>query len=53
MIGTVVVMEPAQYQAWLAGGGPKARMAERGAGSSRIWPATAATSTAARAAGRH
>jgi len=31
MIGTVVVMEPAQYQAWLAGGGTEGTMAERGA----------------------
>jgi cytochrome c oxidase subunit 2 len=31
MIGTVVVMEPAQYQAWLAGGGSEGTMAERGA----------------------
>ena len=31
MIGTVVVMEPAQYQAWLAGGGAEGTMAERGA----------------------
>ena len=31
MIGTVIVMEPAQYQAWLAGGGTEGTMAERGA----------------------
>lgn len=31
MTGTVVVMEPAQYQAWLGGGGPEGTMAERGA----------------------
>ena len=31
MIGTVVVMEPAQYQTWLAGGGSEGTMAERGA----------------------
>ena len=31
MIGTVVVMEPAQYQAWLTGGGSEGTMAERGA----------------------
>lgn len=31
MIGTVVVMEPVQYQAWLAGGGSDGNMAERGA----------------------
>jgi cytochrome c oxidase subunit 2 len=31
MIGTVVVMEPAQYQTWLAGGGAEGTMAERGA----------------------
>jgi cytochrome c oxidase subunit 2 len=31
MIGTVVVMEPAQYQAWLAGGGSEGTMADRGA----------------------
>ena len=30
MIGTVVVMEPAQYQDWLAGGGSEGTMAERG-----------------------
>jgi cytochrome c oxidase subunit II len=31
MIGTVVVMEPQQYQDWLAGGGSEGTMAERGA----------------------
>ncbi len=31
MIGTVVVMEPPQYQEWLAGGGTEGTMAERGA----------------------
>jgi cytochrome c oxidase subunit 2 len=31
MIGSVVVMEPAQYQSWLAGGGSEGTMAERGA----------------------
>jgi cytochrome c oxidase subunit II len=31
MIGTVVVMEPPQYQAWLAGGGTEGTMADRGA----------------------
>jgi cytochrome c oxidase subunit 2 len=31
MVGTVVVMEPAQYQAWLSGGGSEGTMAERGA----------------------
>lgn len=31
MIGTVVVMEPQQYQDWLAGGGTEGTMAERGA----------------------
>jgi cytochrome c oxidase subunit 2 len=31
MIGTVVVMEPQQYQNWLAGGGAEGTMAERGA----------------------
>ena len=31
MIGTVVVMEPAQYQTWLAGGGSEGTMADRGA----------------------
>jgi len=31
MVGTVVVMEPAQYQSWLAGGGTEGTMAERGA----------------------
>jgi cytochrome c oxidase subunit 2 len=31
MIGTVVVMEPPQYQAWLAGGASEGTMAERGA----------------------
>jgi cytochrome c oxidase subunit II len=31
MTGTVVVMEPAQYQAWLGGGGSEGTMAERGA----------------------
>jgi len=30
MIGTVIVMEPAQYQEWLAGGGTEGTMAERG-----------------------
>jgi cytochrome c oxidase subunit 2 len=31
MIGSVIVMEPAQYQDWLAGGGSEGTMAERGA----------------------
>ena len=31
MIGTVTVMEPAQYQAWLQGGGEGGTLAERGA----------------------
>lgn len=31
MIGTVVVMEPQQYQDWLAGGSSEGTMAERGA----------------------
>ncbi|MCC6989441.1 MAG: cytochrome c oxidase subunit II [Acidobacteria bacterium] len=31
MIGTVIVMEPQQYQDWLAGGGSEGTMAERGA----------------------
>jgi cytochrome c oxidase subunit 2 len=31
MIGEVVVMEPQQYQEWLAGGGTEGTMAERGA----------------------
>jgi cytochrome c oxidase subunit II len=31
MIGQVVVMEPAQYQAWLSGGGATGSMAENGA----------------------
>ncbi len=31
MIGTVTVMEPAQYQAWLQGGGMEGTLAERGA----------------------
>jgi cytochrome c oxidase subunit 2 len=31
MIGEVVVMEPAQYQGWLTGGGAEGTMAERGA----------------------
>ena len=31
MIGTVIVMEPQQYQDWLAGGGTEGTMAERGA----------------------
>ena len=31
MIGEVIVMEPQQYQAWLAGGGSEGTMAERGA----------------------
>ena len=31
MIGEVIVMEPQQYQAWLAGGGTEGTMAERGA----------------------
>lgn len=30
MIGSVVVMEPAEYQAWLAGGGTEGTLAERG-----------------------
>ena len=30
MIGSVVVMEPAAYQAWLAGGGVEGTLAERG-----------------------
>jgi cytochrome c oxidase subunit 2 len=30
MIGSVVVMEPAAYQAWLAGGGTEGTLAERG-----------------------
>ena len=30
MIGTVIVMEPTQYQEWLAGGGTEGTMAERG-----------------------
>jgi hypothetical protein len=51
MIGKVVVMEPAEYQAWLAGG-VEGTLAERGGGCSRTWRATPATSTPARAAGR-
>jgi len=31
MVGQIVVMEPAQYQAWLAGGTPGAPLAETGA----------------------
>ena len=31
MIGSVIVMEPQQYQDWLAGGGTEGTMAERGA----------------------
>lgn len=31
MIGTVVVMEPAEYQEWLAGGATEGTLAERGA----------------------
>lgn len=31
MIGTVVVMEPAQYQAWLAGGNLEGTLSQRGA----------------------
>jgi cytochrome c oxidase subunit 2 len=31
MIGEVIVMEPAQYQAWLAGGGLEGTLAQRGA----------------------
>jgi cytochrome c oxidase subunit II len=31
MIGTVVVMEPAQYQAWLSGGAGEGTLAEQGA----------------------
>ena len=31
MIGTVIVMEPADYQAWLAGGGMEGSLAQRGA----------------------
>ena len=31
MIGTVMVMEPAQYQAWLPGGGTEGTLAQRGA----------------------
>lgn len=31
MIGTVTVMEPAQYQAWLQGGGMEGTLAQRGA----------------------
>ncbi len=31
MIGSVVVMEPPHYQAWLAGGGTEGTMADRGA----------------------
>jgi cytochrome c oxidase subunit 2 len=31
MIGSVVVMEPAQYQAWLAGGATEGTLAEQGA----------------------
>jgi len=30
MIGTVIVMEPADYQAWLAGGGLEGTLAQRG-----------------------
>ncbi len=30
MIGTVIVMEPPEYQAWLAGGASEGTMAERG-----------------------
>jgi cytochrome c oxidase subunit 2 len=30
MIGSVVVMEPAEYQAWLSGGGTEGTLAERG-----------------------
>jgi cytochrome c oxidase subunit 2 len=31
MIGTVIVMQPQEYQDWLAGGGTEGTMAERGA----------------------
>jgi len=31
MIGSVIVMEPADYQAWLAGGAPQGSLAEQGA----------------------
>ena len=31
MIGTVIVMEPADYQAWLAGGGAEGSLSQRGA----------------------
>ena len=52
MIGTVVVMEPQQYQSWLAGGGTEGIHGRaRRPSSSTTWPATPAISTAARAAG--
>ena len=31
MIGSVTVLEPAQYQAWLQGGGNEGTLAQRGA----------------------
>ena len=51
MIGQVVVMEPADYQAWL-GGGPVVPLAANGEKLFRTWAASAATALIPRAAGR-
>ena len=48
MIGTVHVMEPADYQAWLSGGGGTGSMSARGEqlfSSSRATPATSRDGT--------
>ncbi len=53
MIGEVVVMEPAEYQTWLAGGVPAGIAgAERAAVVSANWAALPATALTCRAAAR-
>ena len=50
MIGSVTVMEPAAFQAWLAGGGERHAGRARQCRSSSSWRATPATSIRDRAA---
>ena len=52
MVGEVVVLEPADYEAWLSTGRPKARWRRPAASSSRTSPATPATAPTRRAAVR-
>ena len=50
MIGKVIVMEPAEYQAWLTGGAVAGSLSSAASSCSTISPATPATAPTARGA---